>query len=98
MEPTSMSPNSVSGDTGGTTEHARRSLESAKATADELAARGTEAIRSGANRAREKISQTTDQAAQYVQEQPLKSLLMAVAAGAVIALLAGALGKHRHER
>jgi ElaB/YqjD/DUF883 family membrane-anchored ribosome-binding protein len=38
-----------------------------------------------------------DQAAQYVQAQPLKSLLMAAATGAAIALLAGLFGKqHRH--
>ncbi len=77
-------------------EHARRSLEEARAGAEDLAAHGSEAIHKGAARAREAISHTTDQAAHYVQEQPLKSLMMAAAAGAAIAMLAGAIGKHRH--
>ncbi|GEM_PF-1654073 len=77
-------------------EHARRSIDEARAGAEELAARGNEALRLGTARAREAFVHTTDQAAQYVQAQPLKSLLMALAAGAGIALLAGALGKHHH--
>ena len=77
------------------TEHARRSVEEARAGAEALTAQGSEAIRSGTARAREAVTQTTDQAAEYVQAQPLKSLLIAAAAGAAIALLAGALSKHR---
>ncbi len=78
-------------------EHARRSLDEARAGAAELAARSSDNLRVGAARARDAISQTTDQAAQYVQAQPLKSLLMAAAAGAAIAMLAGAVGKrHGH--
>lgn len=77
-------------------EHARRSLEEARAGAEDLAAQGNEAIHRSAARAREAIAHTTDQAAHYVQAQPLKSLMMAAAAGAAIAMLAGAIGKHRH--
>lgn len=101
MEPTSPttqtthSPNDTG--TNVAAEHARRSLEEARASAAEVAARSSDTLRVGAARAREAISQTTDQAAQYVQAQPLKSLLMAVAVGAAIALLAGAVGKrHGH--
>ena len=74
-------------------EHARRSAD-ARAGAEEIAAQGSEAVRSGAERARVALTRTTDQAAEYVQAQPLKSLLIAAAAGAAIALLAGAVGKH----
>lgn len=77
-------------------EHARRSLDEARASAEELATHGSDAIHKSAARAREAISHTTDQAAHYIQEQPLKSLMMAAAAGAAIAMLAGAIGKHRH--
>lgn len=78
-------------------EHMHRSVEEARAGVEELATEGREAVRSGAARARESITHTTDQAAEYVQAQPLKSLLMAAATGAAIGLLAGALGKqHRH--
>lgn len=79
-------------------EHARRSIDEARAGAEDLAARSNEALRQGTARAREAFTQSADQAAQYVQAQPLKSLLMALAAGAGIALLAGALGKHHHGR
>lgn len=82
-------------------EYARRSVDEARTSAEEIASQGSEALHSSAKRARESairareaISHTTDQAAHYVQEQPLKSLLMAAAAGATIALLAGALSRH----
>lgn len=74
-------------------EYTRRSAD-ARAGAEEIAAQGSEAVRSGAERARAALTHTTDQAAEYVQAQPLKSLLIAAAAGAAIALLAGAVGKH----
>jgi ElaB/YqjD/DUF883 family membrane-anchored ribosome-binding protein len=77
------------------TEHARRSVDEARAGAEELATQGSDALKSGAKRAREALTHTTDQATEYVQAQPLKSLLIAAAAGATIALLAGALSKHR---
>ena len=92
---TTHSPNDTG--TNAAAEHARRSLDEARASAAELAAHSSDTVRVGAARAREAISQTTDQAAQYVQAQPLKSLLMAAAAGAAIALLAGAVNKrHGH--
>ncbi|MBT9567826.1 MAG: hypothetical protein IV085_05960 [Thiobacillus sp.] len=83
---------------GAAAEHAKRSIDEARASAGEFAARGTEALRSGAARAQEIMHQTTDQAAQYVQAKPLKALLIAAAAGAVIALMAGALSKHHGSR
>ena len=99
MEPTSLSKNTqnlvdeISGSS--TAEHARRSLNEARAGAEDLVSHSSEALRQGATRAREAIGNTTDQAAQYVQAQPLKSLLMALVAGAGIALLAS---RHHHGR
>lgn len=77
-------------------EHARRSLEEVRASAEDLASRGSDAIRSSTARAREALTHTTDQAAHYIQQQPLKALLMAAAAGAAIAMLAGLLSKSHH--
>lgn len=77
------------------TEYARHSVD-ARAGAEEIATQGGEAVRSGAERARAALTHTTDQAAEYVQAQPLKSLLIAAAVGAAIALLAGAVGKRGH--
>ena len=101
MEPTSLNTQTpATQNASGSSavgEHARRSLDEARAGAAELAARGSDAVRTSTARAREVLAHTTDQTAQYVQAQPLKSLLMAVAAGAAIALLAGTIGKrHGH--
>lgn len=95
--PNTQTPNTTN-DTGNNAaaEHARRSVDEARGSAAELAARSSERLRNGTAQAREAISQTTDQAAQYVQDKPLKALLMAAAAGAAIALLAGAVGKRGH--
>lgn len=90
------SPPSPAVDESAAAGHARRSLEEARAGAEDLVAKGSEAIHQSASRAREVISRTGDRASHYVQAQPLKSLMMAVAAGAAIAMLAGAIGKHRH--
>lgn len=101
MESTSSNPNAPTSpnDTGSKAakEHLHRSLEEAQASAAELAAQGNEILRNSTARVREAFGQTTDQAAQYVQAHPLKSLLMAAAAGAAIAILASAVGKrHGH--
>ncbi len=102
MEPTSLTKqtrdlaNEIT--SGSAAEHARRSLDEARAGAADLATQSNEVIRRGTARAREAFANTTDQAAQYVQAQPLKSLLMALAAGAGIALLASALSKNHHGR
>lgn len=97
MEPNSPNTRTTTSqiDTGAAVEHARRSVDEARASAAELTASGSEALRNSTARVREAFNNTTDQTAQYVQAQPLKSLLMALAAGAGIALLAGAVGR-RH--
>lgn len=80
-----------------TVENAKQSADEVRANAEEAIARGSNALRQGATRAREALSQTTDQAVHYVQDQPLKSLLIAAVAGAAIALLAAALSnRHSH--
>src|SRR5574340_1394452 len=83
-----------SGGESAAAEHARRLVEEARASAQKVVSQGSEALHSRATRTREALIQRTDQAGHYVQEQPLKSLLMAAAAGATIALLAGALSRH----
>ena len=65
-----------------------------EAEAHALTMRGKAAIQNGVTLAREVLAQTSDRTAQYVHDQPLKSLLWAAAAGAGIALLASALSKH----
>ncbi|MDP1863661.1 MAG: hypothetical protein Q8K52_07135 [Thiobacillus sp.] len=97
METTSLSNKSnITHEAGNNAvaDHAMRSIEEARASAEELAARGNAAIRSGTARAQEIFHQTSEHAAHYVQEKPLKALLLAVVAGAAIALLAGGRNKH----
>ncbi len=76
-------------------ELARHSVDEVLASAEALTTQGTEAIKDTAEQAREVITQKTDEAAEFVQAQPLKALLIAAAAGAAIALLAGALSKQQ---
>ncbi len=78
--------------------HARHALEDAQEHAEALAARGNEALHHSAAQARRAFTRVGNQASQYVQDQPLKSLLIAVATGAAIAMLAGAISRHRHDR
>ena len=80
------------------TERAQRSLEEVRASAKDIAARGKAAIRSNMARTREALSDASGRTSNYVRAQPLKSLLWATAAGAAIALLVAALGKHRAGR
>ena len=77
---------------------ARRFLQGSRSNADAFAARGKEAIRSGMSQARESFDNATERTASYVQAQPLKAVLWAAAAGAVIGLVAGALGRGRYAR
>lgn len=77
-------------------EHARRSVDEAHESIEAAGAHAADTIRAKAARTREALSQTTDHAAQYVQAQPLKSLFLATAVGAAIAVVAGALGRRHH--
>lgn len=53
------------------------------------------AVRDGATRLEETATKAADKTAVYVQEQPLKALLIAAGTGALIALAAGAAAR-RH--
>lgn len=77
-------------------EHARRSADEAHESNEASGAHAAETLRTKAARTREALSQTSDHAARYIQAQPLKSLFLATAVGAAIAVVAGALGKRHH--
>lgn len=78
---------------GAAAEHARRSLAEARACAEQLAAKGSEALHEGSDRARKALNRASEETAQYVHDQPLKSLLIAAATGAALALLVSAVAK-----
>lgn len=80
---------------GAAADHARRSIAEARACAEELATQGSQALHKGTVHARKTLTRASKETARYVQEQPLKSLLIAAAAGAAVAVLASAIGKRR---
>lgn len=85
------SANDVSNSAAG--EHARKSLEEARTGAKELVTQGSDAVHATTAQARKALNQRSEELAHYVQAKPVKSLMLATAAGALITLLAGALKK-----
>jgi len=69
-------------------QHAIRSAQSA-------ARRGVEALRETSVHLRERALKATDSTAGYIKEDPLKSVLIAAAAGAALMALLGLLGRSR---
>jgi ElaB/YqjD/DUF883 family membrane-anchored ribosome-binding protein len=74
------------------------SVDDMRNTAQNYIDRGTNAVREGSAKLKDSMSQITDRTATYVHEQPVKSVLMAAAAGAAIAILASMItsGRSRH--
>lgn len=71
------------------TRHAQASLAEAGVAARVLVDQGLGAARKSAVRVEDAAVRIGDRASLYVQEQPLKSLLIATAAGALVAIIAG---------
>ncbi len=66
--------------------------------AGEITQRGTQAVREGAQELREKAKTLSDTAVCYIQEEPVKSVLMAAATGAALMALLSLVGRgvNRH--
>lgn len=62
-------------------------LESARLDAAALAHRGSEALRHAADQARDQALHARDATRGYIQDEPLKAVLIAAAAGAGLVLL-----------
>lgn len=71
------------------------SVDDMRSTAQNYIDRGTTAVREGSAKLKDSVSHLTDKTATYVSEQPVKSILMAAAAGAAIAILAGLMTSSR---
>lgn len=78
-----------------TMDRAKDSIDDMRSTAQSYIDRGTNAVREGSAKLKDSVSELTDRTATYVHEQPVKSVLMAAAAGAAIAILAGMMTSHR---
>ena len=57
--------------------------------AEELARRGLEKARLASAEVRDQVSRGSERSVAYIRDEPVKSVLMAVAAGAALAVIAG---------
>lgn len=64
----------------------------------DLASHGMEAVRGGAHQVREKSAHLRDATTTYIQHEPVKSMLMAAAAGAALMGLIALFSRHGDSR
>jgi ElaB/YqjD/DUF883 family membrane-anchored ribosome-binding protein len=64
--------------------------------AESLARRGIDAVRDGASQVRERATGFGDMTVRYVRDEPVKSLLIAAAAGAAVAALMSFMNSRRN--
>lgn len=67
------------------------------AQAEAAAKRGMEAVRDSSQQLREKALKATDSTVAYVKDEPVKSMLIAAATGAVLMGLINLLGRSRND-
>ena len=67
----------------------RPAIDAVSSRVQDMAARGKAAAAQTREQTREKVNEYADRTSAYVSEQPLKSMAMAAAAGAALALLMG---------
>jgi ElaB/YqjD/DUF883 family membrane-anchored ribosome-binding protein len=64
--------------------------------AETLARRGVDALRDRSHQLRVRASDASDHTLAYIREEPMKSVLIAAAAGAAVAALASYMSRTRH--
>lgn len=64
--------------------------------AETLARRGLDAVRDGAHQVRERATGYGDMTVRYVRDEPVKSVLMAAAAGAAVVALVSLINSRRN--
>jgi ElaB/YqjD/DUF883 family membrane-anchored ribosome-binding protein len=70
----------------------------AAAQMEELTRRGVDRARDASLQVRDQANRASDRAVGYIQHEPVKSVLIAVAAGAAVAMLAGWFARSRSGR
>jgi len=78
-----------------TMDHIKETADEVRATAQGYIERGTTAVREGSAKLKDSVSHISDRTATYVHEQPVKSVLLAAAAGAAIAMFASMITSSR---
>lgn len=70
-------------------EDIKPAIDAVSSRVQDIAARGKAACAQTRDQTRDKVNEYADRTSAYVQDQPLKSVAIAAAAGAVVALLLG---------
>jgi ElaB/YqjD/DUF883 family membrane-anchored ribosome-binding protein len=71
-------------------------IDRAAGAASGKAHRGLDAVLDGAHRVRDTVRHAGDNASDYIRHDPLKAVLVAAGAGALLALLVSLLARRRH--
>ena len=90
--PTTKTPTTTSA-----TDDAAELAERAAEQVQDLTRRGVERARAAAAQLRDQALRASDTTRSYIQDEPLKAVLIAAAAGAAVALLAHALTGRRRD-
>jgi ElaB/YqjD/DUF883 family membrane-anchored ribosome-binding protein len=72
-------------------------INKVSAQAEAAARRGMEAVRDTSQQLRERASVATDSTVGYIKDEPIKSMLIAAATGAVLMGLVNMMGRSRHD-
>jgi ElaB/YqjD/DUF883 family membrane-anchored ribosome-binding protein len=80
-------------DTAATVPHA---VERAAERAGEVARQGSQKLHEGTRQVKAQFNQVTDSAIAYVKDEPVRSMLIAAAAGAVLVALASLFSRSRY--
>ena len=81
----------------GKVEDLRNQAARVSSQAEAAARRGMEAVRDGSQQLRERAQRATDQTVAYVKDEPIKSMLIAAATGAVLMALVSLMGRSRND-
>jgi ElaB/YqjD/DUF883 family membrane-anchored ribosome-binding protein len=76
---------------------ARRAMSEMRRAMQDFIERSGEILRDGASRARDAAGRASARTADYVQERPLRAVLIAAAVGAVVALMASGVRRRRRD-
>ena len=71
-------------------------MESANEQATEMAQRVVDAVRESSQQLQDKAARASDSTAKYIRDEPVKSLLIAAATGAVLMALANLMWRARN--
>ncbi len=72
-------------------------LDSAKTQASDMLHRSMDALRDGSHQVRAKAHQASESTTHYIQEEPVKAVLIAAATGAVLMALVSLLTRSRRD-